>query len=43
VRARAPAAPRPPEATFPYLRYRPATRNGEPVGVWINQRMVIVP
>jgi len=30
-------------AAVPYLRYRPATKDGGPVGVWITQRMVIVP
>jgi|GEM_PF-855239 len=30
-------------AAVPYLRYRPATKDGAPVGVWITQRMVIVP
>ncbi len=37
-----PAAARAAEATVPYLRYRPAMRDGEAVGVWITQRMVIV-
>ena len=30
-------------ATVPYLHYQPAMRNGDPVGVWITQRMVIDP
>ena len=30
-------------AAVPFLRYTPAEQNGEPVSVWVAQRMVIVP
>ncbi|HYH82093.1 MAG TPA: hypothetical protein VEX86_19960, partial [Longimicrobium sp.] len=43
IRAGSLAASRAADAAVPYLRYRPATRDGRPVGVWITQRMVFVP
>jgi hypothetical protein len=43
VRSTTGAAARAAEATVPYLRFRPATRDGQPVGVWVTQRLVIVP